>query len=192
MKGFVSSLVLLLCITFILNTFYISEKINTEKNEIKNIVLLNQRISDREYEMQHDFESAIRDGKLLLVNDENDEENSAILCMSLLPLKIKYNLKAGCIADDYEIDFIKTNLIILKDSVKEALTGNELRFFEENINFAEPCMKFLRYENRNAIVGLNTKLDFENNLVYCNSGFLMESEVAGNEVKMIIPMERII
>jgi len=181
MKGFFTSILLLSFLIFLILSINSSADAKEGIQSMKNVIILQQRISEAQYSMQHDFENAVKKGRD--TQDLTDIEKSILICSKIKQLN--FTVKQGCITEDYEIDEFETNSVILKDSVKNFISKDYLSLFEA----VEPCVKFIRQEEK-AVVGLNTKLDYENNLVYCiNSGFILEKNVSNHLVKTIIPME---
>lgn len=184
MKGIIASLALIACFAFLMNAIAVSNEITNGMNGVKNTIILGQRTSERQYEMQHAFEKAVLSKKQELVSASSDADRSIILCTKIEELKIKYSVEPGCIdKETYEIDAIKTKMIILKDAVRDLVSEDYAGLFE----VAAPCMKFIRYENGDVIVGLNTQLDYENSVVNCDAAFVMTSNVSNHAVKNVMP-----
>ena len=136
--------------------------------------------------MQHDFENAVKKAELFDSADLNDFDKAVVLCMAIEALD--FSKEAGCITDDYEIDWVLTNSLIIKDSSKALMSKKYKAVYENGVSFIKPCVKFIRMKEEKAIVGLNTDFDYENFFISCNSGFLLKTEVAGNTVKTVIAM----
>ncbi|MEM0372543.1 MAG: hypothetical protein QXO69_01740 [archaeon] len=189
MKAFVASIALIACFALLMRIISVSYDATGSMKSVKNTIILGQRLSERQYWMQHSFENAVKSAKPFLSSEFSDADNSVILCMKIKEIA-GYSVSSGCIDENYGIDELRTSEIKLKDSVRDLVSDGYISFYDEVV----PCVKFIRYdkETGNVIVGLNTKLDYENNIINCDSGFLLESNVSNHKVKTIIPMEAVL
>lgn len=191
MKGIIAPFALIACFALLLNAMAVSNEITNGMNDVKNTIILGQRTSERQYEMQRDFENAVLSTKTMLLNARSDADRSIILCSSIETLKTKYSVEQGCInKGNYEMDAVKTNGIILKDAVRDLISEDYIGLFEA----LSPCAKFIRYEKETGeiIVGLNTQLDYENSVVNCDAAFVMTSNVSNHAVKNVVPAGTVI